>query len=50
MVIAVSANLNVSEEDFTDIPGSMFFFKNRINPREVIGRFDKVGQDASQAT
>jgi len=26
MVVAVSANLNVGEEDFTDVPGSVFFF------------------------
>ena len=46
MVIAVSANLNVSQDDFTDVPGRVFFFKNRINPKEVIVRLEQVGQDA----
>ena len=50
MVVAVSANLNVGEEDFTDVPGSVFFFKNRINPQEVIARLEQVGRDASQET
>ena len=50
MVIAVSANLNVSQDDFTDVPGSVFFFKNRINPEEVIARLEQVGRDASQET
>jgi predicted nuclease of restriction endonuclease-like RecB superfamily len=47
MVVAVSADLNVGEEDFREVPGSVFFFKNRINPREVIARLEQVGQDAS---
>ncbi len=48
MVIAVSANLNVSQDDFTDVPGRVFFFKNRINPKEVIARLEQVGRDAGQ--
>lgn len=48
MVIAVSANLNVSQDDFTDVPGRVFFFKNRINPKEVIARLEQVGRDARQ--
>ncbi|MBI3246556.1 MAG: DUF790 family protein [Deltaproteobacteria bacterium] len=47
MVVAVSADLNVGEEDFTDVPGSVFFFKKRINPQEVIARLEQVGQDAT---
>lgn len=47
MVVAVSADLNVGEEDVKDVPGSVFFFKNRINPREVITRLEQVGQDAT---
>lgn len=47
MVVAVSADLNVGEEDVKDVPGSVFFFKNRINPREVIARLEQVGQDAT---
>ena len=50
MVIAVSANLNVSQDDFTDVPGRVFFFKNRINPKEVIVRLEQVGQDARHET
>ena len=50
MVIAVSANLNVGQDDFTDIPGSVFFFKNRINPQEVIARLEQIGRDARHET
>ncbi len=50
MVIAVSAKLNVSQDDFTDVPGRVFFFKNRINPKEVIARLEQVGRDARQET
>lgn len=46
MVVAVSADLNVGEEELQDVPGSVFFFKNRINPKEVIARLEQVGQDA----
>ncbi len=48
LVVAVSADLNVGEEDFKDVPGSVFFFKKRINPQEVIARLEQVGQDATQ--
>lgn len=47
MVVAVSADLNVGEEDFKDVPGSVFFFKKRINPKEVVARLEQVGQDAA---
>jgi predicted nuclease of restriction endonuclease-like RecB superfamily len=50
MVVAVSADLNVGEEHLQDVPGSVFFFKNRINPQEVIVRLEQVGQDASLET
>ena len=50
MVVAVSASLNVGEEDFKDVPGSVFFFKNRINPQEVIVRLEHVGRDATLDT
>ena len=50
MVVAVSADLNVGEEDFKDVPGSVFFFKNRINPKEVIIRLEQVGRDATLET
>ncbi|HXG18394.1 MAG TPA: DUF790 family protein [Methylomirabilota bacterium] len=47
MVVAVSADLNVGEEDLQEVPGSVFFFKNRINPKEVIARLEQVGKDAT---
>lgn len=50
MVVAVSADLNVSEEDFNEVSGSVFFFKKRINPHEVIARLEQVGQDATLET
>lgn len=45
MVVAVSADLNVGEDDFKDVPGSVFFFKKRINPKDVLTRLEQVGQD-----
>jgi hypothetical protein len=48
MVVAVSADLNVGEEDLKEVPGSVFFFKNRINPKEVVARLEQVGQDATK--
>ena len=48
MVVAVSADLNVGEDDFKDVPGSVFFFKRRINPHEVIARLEQVGRDARE--
>jgi hypothetical protein len=48
MVVAVSADLNVGEEDFKDVPGSVFFFKQRINPKEVVARLEQVGRDARE--
>ena len=47
MVVAVSADLNVGEEDFKEVPGSVFFFKKRISPKEVVARLEQVGQDAA---
>ncbi len=42
LVIAVSSTLNVSKEDFHDLPGSFFFFKTSIDPKEVLTRLEKV--------
>ena len=42
LIIAVSDKLNVSEEDFKDVPGGLFFFKNRIQPKEVINQLEQV--------
>lgn len=41
LVIAVSEGLNVDEGDFRDVPGHVFFFKNRIDPGDVIERLEK---------
>jgi len=43
LVIAVSEGLNVDEGDFRDVPGHVFFFKNRIDPGDVIERLEKCG-------
>ncbi len=48
MIVAVSADLNVGEDDFKDVSGSVFFFKKRINPKDVLMRLEQVGQDATQ--
>ncbi|MDA0745185.1 MAG: DUF790 family protein [bacterium] len=42
LVVAVSRDLNVEEKDFENIPGHVFFFKNRIQPKEVIERLDAI--------
>jgi hypothetical protein len=42
LIVAVSANLNVSEDDFKDVPGGVFFFKNRIQPKDVITQLEQV--------
>jgi len=48
MVVAVSADLNVGEEDLKDVPGSVLFFKRRLNPKEVVPCLEQVGRDATQ--
>ena len=42
LVVAVSRDLNVEEEDFKDVPRHVFFFKNRIQPKDVIERLDQI--------
>ena len=42
LIVAVSANLNVGEEDFADVPGGVFFFKNRIQPKEVLEHLEQI--------
>ena len=42
LIVAVSRDLNVSEEDFSDVAGEVFFFKNRIQPREVLGHLEQI--------
>jgi predicted nuclease of restriction endonuclease-like RecB superfamily len=48
MVVAVSADLNVGEADLRDVPGSVLFFKRRLNPLDVLARLEQVGRDAAQ--
>jgi predicted nuclease of restriction endonuclease-like RecB superfamily len=48
MVIAVSVDLNVGEDDLKDVPGSVLFFKNRINPKDVLARLEQVGRDPKE--
>ena len=42
LIVAVSDNLNVSEDDFKDVPGGVFFFKNRIQPKDLITQLEQV--------
>ena len=42
LIVAVSRDLNVSEEDFAGLPGGIFFFKSRIQPKEVIAQLDAI--------
>lgn len=42
LIIAVSENLNASREDFGEIPGSVFFFKSSVDPKEVVRRLEEV--------
>jgi predicted nuclease of restriction endonuclease-like RecB superfamily len=44
LIVAISATLKVSEEDFQDLPGAFFFFKTSIDPKEVLDRLDKVAR------
>ena len=46
LLVAVSSNLNVSEDDFTDVPGGVFFFKNKVQPKDVVCLLDQIEQPA----
>ena len=46
LLVAVSSNLNVSEDDFTDVPGGVFFFKNKVQPKDVVRLLDQIEQPA----
>ena len=46
LLVAVSSNLNVSEDDFTDVPGGVFFFKNKVQPKDVVRLLDQIEQTA----
>jgi uncharacterized protein len=47
LIIAVSSNLNVNEDDFKDVPGEVFFFKERIQPKDVIACLDRISHSTS---
>ena len=47
LLVAVSSNLNVSEDDFTDVPGGVFFFKNKVQPKDVVHLLDQIEQPAA---
>ncbi len=36
LIVAVSERLNVGPDDFRDIPGSVIFFKGKLEPRQVL--------------
>jgi predicted nuclease of restriction endonuclease-like RecB superfamily len=42
LIIAVSRDLHVSESHFKEVPGSVFFFKTAIDPKEVLIRLEQV--------
>jgi len=42
LIVAVSRDLNVCEEDLAELPGGVFFFKSRIQPREVIAQLEQL--------
>lgn len=39
---SLSSNLNVSKDDFTDVPEGVFFFKNKIQPKDVVRLLDQI--------
>ena len=47
--MAVSSNLNVSEDDFKNVPGGVFFFRNKVQPKDVIQLLDQIEPSASWA-
>lgn len=42
LIIAVSATLNTTKEEWEDLPGSAFFFKTVINPKDVLARLEQI--------
>ena len=45
LIVAVNSTLNVTKDDFRDIPSSVFFFKDKIKPEDVIERLEQVGRE-----
>ena len=50
LLVAVSSNLNVSEDDFKNVPGGVFFFRNKVQPKEVIQLLDQIESPATGQT
>ena len=47
LLVAVSSNLNVSEDDFADVPGGVFFFRNKVQPKDVLCLLDQIEPPAA---
>lgn len=47
LLVAVSSNLNVSEDDFKNVPGGVFFFRNKVQPKDVIQLLDQIESPAA---
>ena len=50
LLVAVSSNLNVSEDDFKNVPGGVFFFRNKVQPKDVIQLLDQIESPAAGQT
>ena len=50
LLVAVSSNLNVSEDDFKNVPGGVFFFRNKVQPKDVIHLLDQIEPSAAGQT
>ena len=48
LLVAVSSNLNVSEDDFKNVPGGVFFFRNKVQPKDVIHLLDQIEPPAAE--
>jgi len=43
-IVAISEDLNVSEEKIKNFPGTYFFFKTSINPSPVLEILEQIGK------
>lgn len=48
LIVAVSRGLNVSAEDLAGVPGGVFFFQDRIQPREVVALLEQTAAPPHQ--
>lgn len=44
LIIAISANLKTSEDDLRDLPGTVLFFKQTLNPKEVLEKVEQIAE------